>query len=280
MKVSFFQKNKITCPVCQTSFFREEMLTGRGRLIAGELTEQLRRLYEPSAKVGEVFPLIYTMTVCPNCFYATLPEDFLLVPESAVDSLKDETDKRIMSVKHIFEEIDFHEPRQLTEGAASYILGISSYDHFDEDYSPTVKQGILALRAAWIFGDLDRKNPNENYDYLSKIMYRKARFFYTLAVQYESDGRQSIANTKHLGPDIDKNFGYDGVLYLSSYLELHHGPKEIEEQRQKALKYAKRTVAKIFGMGRASKDKPSALLDLSRELYSSIGQYIKDDEDE
>ncbi|MBN2510315.1 MAG: DUF2225 domain-containing protein [Spirochaetales bacterium] len=279
MKVSFFQKNKMKCPVCDTSFYREEMLTGRGRLIAGELTEQLRRLYEPSAKVGEIFPLIYTMTVCPVCFYATLPEDFLLVSDSAIEGLKNDTDKRILSVKHIFEELDFHEPRQLAEGAASYILGIASYDYFSDDYSPVVKQGILALRAAWIFEDLERKKPNQNYDYLAQVMYRKARFFYSLAVEYESNGRQSIANAKHLGPDIDKNFGYDGVLYLASYLEFHHGPRAIDEQRQKALMYAKRTVAKIFGMGRASKDKPSALLEMSRELYATISQYIKVDED-
>ena len=280
MKVSFFQKNKIVCPVCGTSFFREEMLTGRGRLIAGELTDQLRRQYEPSAKVGEVFPLIYTMTVCPNCFYSTFQEDFLMIPEDKAELLKGETDKRIRSVKHIFDEIDFHEPRGLQEGAASYIVAVASYDYFPPDYSPIIKQGISALRSAWCFQDLDRKFPNQNYDYLSKIMYRKARFFYSLAIEYESEGKQSLTNTKHLGPDLDKNYGYDGVLYLASYLEFHHGPRDDDSHRQKALLFAKRTVARIFGMGRASKDKPAVLLDLSRELYSSISEYIKEDEEE
>ena len=122
MKVSFFQKNKIRCPVCETSFYREDMLTGRGRLIAGELTDQLRRLYEPSQKVGEVFPLIYTMTVCPSCFYSALPEDFSELPAASIQGIRDETDKRILSVKHIFDEVDFHEARTLRGSSRESLL--------------------------------------------------------------------------------------------------------------------------------------------------------------
>ena len=39
------------------------MMTGSGRLNAGELTEELRRLYIPSKKYGEVNPLIYYIVV-------------------------------------------------------------------------------------------------------------------------------------------------------------------------------------------------------------------------
>ena len=57
-KTSFFSKKPISCPVCGSSFHREEMLTGSGRLIAGNLTEELRRLYEVNKKFGEVNPLV------------------------------------------------------------------------------------------------------------------------------------------------------------------------------------------------------------------------------
>ncbi len=40
--MTFFSKEEIKCPVCGAAFYREEMRTGRGRLIAGELTEELR----------------------------------------------------------------------------------------------------------------------------------------------------------------------------------------------------------------------------------------------
>ncbi|UZQ71171.1 DUF2225 domain-containing protein, partial [Treponema pallidum] len=54
--VSFYSKERIECPVCTTVFQREEMHSGGGRTIAGDLTDELRRTYETSAKYGEVFP--------------------------------------------------------------------------------------------------------------------------------------------------------------------------------------------------------------------------------
>ena len=56
--ITFFSKNSITCPVCNNEFRREDMRTGRGRLIAGSLTKELRRLYEPTEKYGEVNNLV------------------------------------------------------------------------------------------------------------------------------------------------------------------------------------------------------------------------------
>jgi len=51
-RVSFRQKNPTKCPVCSNEFYREEMLTGGGRLIAGKITDELRRLYEKNEKWG------------------------------------------------------------------------------------------------------------------------------------------------------------------------------------------------------------------------------------
>ena len=53
--ISYYSKDQIECPVCGAKFKREEMYSGGGRVIAGNLTEELRRLYEPSAKYGEVY---------------------------------------------------------------------------------------------------------------------------------------------------------------------------------------------------------------------------------
>jgi hypothetical protein len=40
---------------------------------------------------------------------------------------------------------------------------------------------------------------------------------------------------------------------------------------------AKTTVARLFGMGKASKQKPSALLDKARDLYALISEEVSDE---
>jgi hypothetical protein len=275
-KITFWSKNKITCPVCGNEFKKEELLTGRGRLIAGELTGELRRLYEPSQKYGDVCPLNYPITVCPSCLYSAFAQDFESVPEDLISVLEQETDKRSASLKKIIEDVDFENNRSLKEGAASYFLAISCYEHFPANRTPTIKRGISALRAAWIFNDLHRKYPNENYDYLAKIFYHKAQFFYGMAVEHEQDGTESLAEVPHLGPDLDKNYAHDGVFYLGGLLEFEYGDKSDPESRKKRLDFAKRAVARLFGMGKASKDKPSALLEHARELYERMSTEVSE----
>ena len=269
-RITFWSKKEITCPICENNFKREELLTGRGRLIAGELTGELRRLYEPSQKYGDVCPIVYPVTVCPACYYAAYAYDFENPPEEAKAGLATGSDSRKESLGKILPDIDFTLNRGLKEGAASYFLAISCYEFFPQRNSPTIKCGISALRAAWIFNDLHKKYPNENYDYLAKIFYFKAQFFYGLAIEYEQDGTESLAEVPHLGPDLDKNYAHDGVFYLGGLLEFKYGDKSDPENRKKRLEFAKRAVARLFGMGKASKNKPSALLDNARELYEQM----------
>jgi uncharacterized protein (DUF2225 family) len=273
-KLTYFSKNKIQCPVCESPFYREDLLTGRGRLIAGDLTDELRRLYDPSGKFGVANPLIYPATVCPSCRFAAFPGDFLDIGEDTKHEVESDGEKRLHNISLLFGDLDFHEPRGLREGAASYYLSMMCYDHFPDEKSPTIKQGLCALRASWILNDLAVEEPDENYERVMELFYRKARFFYNQAIEYEQSGKESIANVAHLGPDLDKNYGYDGVLYLSAYLELRYGPRDDRERRIAALKYAKRTCARIFGMGKASKNKPSAILDRARELYEQLGEEL------
>ena len=76
LSISFYSKTKTICPVCKKDFQKEEMLTGGGRMIAGTLTDELRRNFEPSVKYGKVYPLIYTIGACPNCHAAFFWQDF------------------------------------------------------------------------------------------------------------------------------------------------------------------------------------------------------------
>jgi len=275
-ELTYFLKQPVECPVCETKVFREEMRTGRGRQIAGNLTRELRRNYEPSKQYGEVFPLIYPVTVCPSCYYAAFADDFATVPEDAQDKIHDDTDMRHELLDALFPSLDFSEPRRLEEGVASYVLATMCYEHFPKQFSPIFKAGLSQLRAAWLCSDLHAKQPNENYDYLGAVFYRKARFYYSRAVEGEQDGTQPLTGAKTLGPDMDKNYGYDGVLYLSGLLEFEYGPRSDTEKRRLALDRAKRTVARIFGHGRASKNKPAAILDNAREVYEAIARELGD----
>jgi len=275
--LTFFSKTPIGCPICETKFYREELRTGRGRLNAGELTRELRRTYIPSQKYGEVFPLLYPVTVCPGCYYAAYHADFLELPEQNHEGVRASEQTRIANAQLLFADLDFTEPRGLPEGCASYYLAAMSYEPFPKEFSPRFKQGLSCLRAAWLCTDLHRKRPNDNYDYLSRVFYRKARFFYSYAVELEQTGQQTLSSTRNLGPDLDKNYGYDGVLYLTGWLEHKYGPTSDPERRSVSLARAKRTVARIFGMGRASKDKPEAILDNAREVYAEITKELGED---
>lgn len=255
------------------------MMTGRGRLNAGELTEELRRLYIPSEKYGEVNPLIYYILVCPSCYFAASQLDFSELKESFAKKLLDSSDDRIESVSELFPSADFNSPRGLVEGIASYYLALMALEVFPKDMSPSIKGGIYCLRSAWVCSDLHNKFPGENYDYMASVFYRKARFYYIKALQGEQDGTEGIGGAKNLGPDLDKNYGYDGVLYIAAYLQYKYSPRDDAAKRKEALSDAKRIVARIFGMGKASKNKPAAILDNSKELYEKIKAELKEADD-
>jgi uncharacterized protein (DUF2225 family) len=48
---------------------------------------------------------------------------------------------------------------------------------------------------------------------------------------------------KSFGPDTDKNYAYEGVLYLCAYLRYKFGPSD-PDQRKLSLEDARRTIAK------------------------------------
>ncbi|MDR0784805.1 MAG: DUF2225 domain-containing protein [Treponema sp.] len=269
-KITFQSKEEYACPVCDTVFHREELLSGGGRLIAGQLTDELHRLYQPSAKYGDVYPLVYQATVCPNCWFASTEKDFNLLPKNACFDVGEAEEDRKEEVRFIFPDVNFYENRDIVSGAASQYLVLRCYDYYGAKFSPTVKQGIASLRTAWLLDELHRKQPGENYDWLATLFKKKAQFFYDRAVEYEQSGKESLSAAQNLGPDTDKNYGYEGVLYLSGILKVKYGCAGSIEQRNASLESTKRTIAKMFGLGKSSKNKPGPLLELAKGLYDKI----------
>jgi uncharacterized protein (DUF2225 family) len=273
LKISFYKKEELTCPVCGSEFHKEELLTGGGRLIAGALTRELHRLYEPSKRYGNVYPLVYNAIVCPRCFFASSEADFPLLPNSD-KALKDK-DRRIADALLIFPELDYEVPRGLMEGVASQYLTLRCYDYYTKQFSPTIKQGIASIRTAWLLDELDKTYPKQHYDWLATLFRKKAEYFYNEALAREQSGGETMSALKMYGPDTDKNYSYEGMLYMCAYLRYKYGPAQGAAERKYSLESARRTIAKLFGMGKSSKDRPGAFLDLARKVYDSINAELE-----
>jgi uncharacterized protein (DUF2225 family) len=270
-KVTFFEKKQSSCPVCRSKFFREDLLSGGGRLIAGELSPDLRRVYEPSKKFGTIHPLIYPVTVCPSCYFSALHQDFTALSESGIRKAEVNAAERRDSIALIFPQLDFTAPRTLREGIASYFFASMCYPFLERRSNPTFKAGLASLRAAWLLNDLHGEEHGEGWDQLARMFYRKALFYYQLALERESAGQEPFDANLAFGPDLDKNYGYYGVIYLAAYLEFKYGSTSDAARRVASLQYARRMMAKIFGAGKSSKNKPSAILDSAREVYEAMG---------
>ena len=274
-KLTFFEKKQTACPVCNSKFFREDLLSGGGRLIAGDLTKELRRRYEGSKRYGEVRPLLYAVTVCPVCYFGAFPQDFAALPDASVKKAEVNSDERRDSISAIFPQLDFTAPRTLREGVASYYFAAMCYDFYEKRANPTFKAGLASLRAAWLLEDLNGQEPGENWDHLSLIFYRKARFYYQLALERESAGQEPFDAALAFGPDLDKNYGYYGVIYLSAYLDFKYATASDSERRVASLQYARRMMAKIFGAGKSSRNRPAAILENAKEVYEQMGEELQ-----
>lgn len=280
LRITYYLKDNIACPVCEREFPREELLSGRGRLIAGRLTDELRRLYEPSKKYGKINPLNYPIVVCPDCLFAAFQADFNKLPERSAEKARSFTDRRIQMIMQTFGPLDFNEKRDDMTGAASYLLAVNSYSFFDKSVSPTLKKGMCSLRAAWCLGDLEEEIKDGKFAHIQNIMYRKALEFYSTMLEFSQTGEETLEGIV-LGPDTDKNWGYEGFLYIVGILNLKLGflEPDLEKRGRKYLE-TKRIISKLFGRGKASKSKPSEILDMSRDLYDKLSEFVAEIEEE
>ena len=278
-KISFMSKDETVCPVCGAEFRREELLSGSGRLIAGVLTDELHRCYEPSVKYGDVYPLAYQATVCPECWYASMDRDFAAINEDGKEKAFDDRDQRIAETELIFPQIDFTLNRDLVLGAASQYLVLRCYDYFTPDFSPTVKQAMAAIRTGWLLDEMNVKFPDQHYDWLAMLFKKKAMFCYNEAVRLETTGKETLSGITNFGPDTDKNYMYEGALYLSALLRFKYAHLGNSARRNPLLQESKRTIAKIFGVGKSSKAKPGPLLEHAKNLYESMSKELNETDD-
>jgi uncharacterized protein (DUF2225 family) len=255
------------------------MRSGNGRMIAGPLTPELHRQFEPSAKFGRVYPLIYEIGCCPHCYSAFFWNDFKeKFSNDLADRLYESAMERKEKCNVIFPYFNLKKERTLFDGAAMYYLALMSYDVCPPDFIPTLKKAMICLRLAWLCNDINLQCHGYNYDTVSQIFYRKALFFYQQAIINETNRTEKSSALANMGPDMDKNYGWDGVIYLCGLLEYKYGQQEDIQLRLKKLNESKVAIARIFGLGKSSKSKPGPLLEHARELYDNISKLVADDE--
>ena len=270
--ISFFANTPVDCPVCESSFKQEVLRTGRGRIIAGDLLSDLRRSYKPSPKYGIVNPLIYNIVVCPQCLYATMPDDFKKVRAEFIPQIRETEENRKKYVKTIFdEEVDYQSSRTVLSGAASMFLAVSTYSCFPKDLSPTVRKAVCALRSSWLCRDLIADHPDRNFAAVYWYFRRLAWKLYERFIRYAETGEEAFDNMKKLGPDVDTDYGYDGALYIMSYLGYELKDFMDEYSKYQKFSYYRNALSKVFGFGKSSKEKPSNILEIARELHEKMG---------
>ena len=277
IKITYFSKEELKCPICEDIFRKESFLSGGGRLNADILTDELHRLYKPTEKYGKIYPLIYPVVVCPQCYFAAWYADFSAIPEKVIEAIKIDTQKRVQLGRDLFDTLDFRNERSISEGVASYLFAIYSYAFLPKSFSPKTKQAISALRCAWLIDDLIEDTQNKNWAPLKPTMYKRAYYFYKMAFEAFDKGEETVDGIRNLGPDLDKNYGYSGFLYMYCYLLYKYGLTEIhdEEIKKKTIEKAKQILSKLFGAGKSNRAKTVFILEKARELFEKFNEYVK-----
>ncbi|MFW5807959.1 MAG: DUF2225 domain-containing protein [Spirochaetota bacterium] len=275
-RISFRQKEPTKCPICKNEFYKEELLSGGGRLIVGNLTDELRRQYEKNEKYGVIYPMAYVLTVCPRCLYTAYPKDFYDLQPEEIERIREKSQARVNTVRKFFGNISFENDRNLVLGAASYMLAVDVYGLRNKSCAPTFKKALSSIRAAWLTADLDKKYPDKNFGKISMFFYTKAYLFYDRSLEHAQNGKEPMDCIGNMGPDTDKNWGYDGMLYMYAVLTVKIGAREPDlEKRIENFEKTKRYLSRIFGMGKASKSKPSLILDMTRDLYDKMNEMLE-----
>lgn len=193
--------------------------------------------------------------------------------------IRSQFDTRRSNLEKILGPLDFYQDRNLVLGAASYLLAIECYQNRKASVAPTPKKAVCSVRGAWYFEDLNNDFPNMGFDKVRDLLYQKAAGWYTETMEIMQSGSEPVDQASYiLGPDTDKNWAFDGVIYLSAYLTMKFKDELAPDPAAKLnlLVRAKRTLSRLYGSGKGSKSKPSVIIDMAKELYDEYNKLIEE----
>lgn len=277
-KISFRQKDATKCPVCGATHHKEELMSGGGRVNSGKLRDDLRRLYEPTKKWGKVQPLNYPLQVCPSCLFAAFPNDFKSLNKEEINALKTTAPHRQKLIKTVFGDLDMNNDRSELEGAAAYMLAVDCYHLRGTDVAPTPKKAVCCIRAAWLLEDLFAEYPQRPFDKAKDFYSSLAAKEYGHTLELMQNGAEPVDLALPLmGPSLDFNFAFDGIVYLNSYLTRKYISElaNTTEEKITVIDTAKRYLSKLYGSGKASKNKPVIMIDMAKEMFDDMGSMIE-----
>ena len=271
--ISYRLKDANYCPICSTEFRYEMLLSGRGRLIVQSITDELRRTYKPNQKYGRVYPQAYSIMTCPKCLYSSFADDFSDLVDNEVHSMRNSKEQREGKIEKIFGGLSFYDDRNLVSGAASYLLALDCYQKRGNQIAPSPKKAICSLRGAWLCHDIDIMFPNYGFAKVREVLYARAAKYYMSTLKTIEIGKEPHEQfTKLLGPDTDKNWGFDGVIYMVSCLSYKYANTICpdQEERKQLILRARRNLSRIYGHGKVSKFRPSVIVNLAKELHEQM----------
>ncbi len=274
---SFFHDVPIKCPVCEHSFKKEVMRFGHGRLISIDIDAELKQTYKFSKKFGEIYPYIYNIFICPNCWFAALSEDFNRKDFYNYTGLRADEKFRRRQGRELSPQVDFDSYRTLENGLVGYFLAILCYAYCSFGSFAEAKKSIAAIRAAWCIGDIIAGTHDS--ELIPPYAALKQYFRYTAYLEsshhlkslYKPAVSKDNFAVEIYGPDVNKDLGFNGFLYLNNYLSLEFLALEATAYAQyKRMEKSRNTLSKVFGFGKSSRQKPSVLMNKARDLYKEV----------
>lgn len=275
-QISFFLKDATDCPVCENKFHIEVLRSGRGRLNTAKLEMDLRRSYIPSKQFGHIYPLIYNIVVCPNCWFACFKEHFhkdIFNYKEIKAFQKQRIEQALYLIKTDF--IDFNQSRNLESGLVSFFLAMHCYNFIPQNVLQEFCRGLCALRASWVIKDICEEKKDLDFNYLL------IHFRYLARVAYEKtliciEGSNVDLSILSMGPDIDHDYKFNGIVYMTAFLD-HEFIELIKNDKEKIIKLEQSAIklSKVFAVGKISRQSPSLLVEKVLLLYDDIKESIE-----
>jgi len=142
---------KAECPVCDMRFTTRKVKSGKLKLVKSDT--DLRPIYD------KLDPLLYDVTVCPTCGYASLAKTFKYVKEALVPVFKDKVSTKYQSKKY---------PDIYNYDIAIEQYKLALYDGLLLNIS-NCEKAYLCLKLAWLYrgkqendGDLEPNTVTES----------------------------------------------------------------------------------------------------------------------